>query len=241
MKIAICDDERWYCKKLCREVEEIFLEWKEPVELYVYFDGESLEEAHQKYLFTIILLDVDLGKENGFEVAKSIQSVTKYCKIIFLSNHEEWVQDAFKVHAYRYLYKSRDYKAELEEAIRSACEELREDRRILVAKKDKKICKVQLKQIIYVESLGDEICIHLNNVKETKDDYVITGMSMKQLEGLLDDRFFRCHYQYIINYQYMKDYKKDCIIMDNLNVIPLARARRKKFLKKYQEYLLNEE
>ena len=137
MKIAICDDEKLYCEKLYREIKELTLQWKNLKEIFVCYDGSSLEEAHKKYIFDIILLDVDLGKDNGFEVAKYVRNISKHCKIIFLSNHEEWVQDAFKVHAYRYIYKSKDCEDGLKEAIQSAYKELQQDKYILIPQKDK--------------------------------------------------------------------------------------------------------
>lgn len=231
MRIAICDDEKIFCEKLYMQVKRIFQNLGKDVEVSVFYDGRTLKQKNHEQVYDIIFLDVELKDENGFSIAKDIGQ-QYHSKIIFISNHEEWVQEAFKVHAQRYLYKTQVSDENLKEAIISCIREMNDNTYISVILKNKKVKKIKMKDIVYIESLGDDLCIHKQN------EYMIAKGTLKKMETILDNRFGRCHHQYIVNYQYIDDYNKSQLFMTDCAVLPLSRAKKKEFLEAFQNYLL---
>ena len=231
MRIAICDDEKIFCKSIWRFLNQYFARRERMVSLSAFFNGKALIREHEKEKFDLVFLDVEMPEENGFAVAKQLLAQHGECKIIFLTNHEEWVREAFKVRAYRYLYK-KQWEFETEEALRELLEEMDDRQGLFVISDDRKNVFFRFHDIIYMESLGDFSCIY------TKDARVIVRASLKKMELELDHRFYRCHNQYIVNFQFIMDYEKRTIRLKDQTEIPLARARKKKFLEAFHQYLM---
>ena len=104
LKIAICDDEQTYLDILEDECLR-FLECRnQKAQIFCFQRGKALLSSEDE--FDIILLDVELPDMDGFSVAEEWKNLQRPGKIIFITSHDEWVQRAFKVQAFRYLYKS---------------------------------------------------------------------------------------------------------------------------------------
>lgn len=103
LKIAICDDEQTYLDILEDECLR-FLECRnQKAQIFCFQRGKALLSSEDE--FDIILLDVELPDMDGFSVAEEWKNLQRPGKIIFITSHDEWVQRAFKVQAFRYLYK----------------------------------------------------------------------------------------------------------------------------------------
>ena len=73
LNIAICDDDILMTGKMEMLVQNIGRRNFVPIEMEVFWSGESLVEAVAKEsCFDIIYLDIEMGREDGISTAKKI-------------------------------------------------------------------------------------------------------------------------------------------------------------------------
>lgn len=99
MKIAICDDEQVMMEHIC----ELVKQYRPDYMVELYGCGEALLEDAQ--LYDLIFLDIEMPSINGMEVAENLRKMQYSGEIIFLTGYMEYIQEAFKVRAFRYLQK----------------------------------------------------------------------------------------------------------------------------------------
>lgn len=73
--------------------------------------------------------------------------------------------------------------------------------------------KILLNDIIYIKSLEDYCEIHL------ADKRYIVHFTLKSFEEMLDQRFYRCHRQYIVNTDKINRIENINIYCGNKNII----------------------
>lgn len=227
LKIAICDDEQTYLDILEDECLR-FLECRnQKAQIFCFQRGEDLLSSEDE--FDIILLDVELQDMDGFSVAEEWKNLQRPGKIIFITSHDEWVQRAFKVQAFRYLYKSGSGQ-ELLEALEDALKDMNDNEGIVLEGKEESRF-VFFREIRWIEALGDEIAVFLVG------GHLIVRLSLKKIEGCLDERFQRIHKGYIINFQFVEHYYKERLVLFCGKEFQISKRKQKEVKKHYFEYI----
>ena len=77
--ICICDDEKQQRNMLNKIITREMDLWGYPYQIKEYSSGESLvyNLEHENYYIDIIFLDIELGKSNGVDIAKTIRKHSK--------------------------------------------------------------------------------------------------------------------------------------------------------------------
>lgn len=164
-------------------------------------------EAIQNNQVDLLFLDIQMPKLDGIEFLKSLPSPPK---VIFTTAYREYAIEAFEVDAVDYLLKpipfSRFLKAvgkayqhlqlqtgTIPADVEAPSSELGSMESIFV-RADKKMVKIMLKDILYIESLKDYVLIHL------PDKRIITKQKISYLEEKLpDDQFLRIHRSFLVS------------------------------------------
>lgn len=106
MNIAICDDEEHYISKIKELVTKCYIDCKKPV-FYEYKSGEDFLLDYEPKKYDIIVLDIEMDRLSGLDVAKQIRKSDSTVIIAFLTSHQEFAVDGYEVNAYRYLLKGQ--------------------------------------------------------------------------------------------------------------------------------------
>ena len=128
MDIAICDDEKIFREQII----SYLLKYNNKFNIFEYYNGYDLLESEK--IFDIIFLDIEMDNINGMIVAEKLRERGVSSIIIFFTSHHEYVHDAFKVKAFRFLNKPID-KVKLVEAILDAETEILNTEKIIISKK----------------------------------------------------------------------------------------------------------
>ena len=105
-----------------------------------------------------------------------------------------------------------------------------ENKRFFIEKNDEGVFKINLSDILYIETVGRNTRIH------TKERVILSYHSMKEHEAYLDKSFFRCHRGFIINLAYVKETIDSDIILNDRTVISLSKYRKKEFKEALLDY-----
>ena len=225
ISVAICDDD----KKVTHEIYERLSYLRAEYSISLFYSAEELLRSGKK--FDLFFLDIELPGLNGMELAKQIRKSSKNTYIIFLTNHSEYIAEAFKVRAYRFLVKPIEQE-ELVESITQLELEIFKDEKILI-KSDDKTDLINIDDIICIEAFGDGSIIYTTvSNKES-------NRSLKfWTENLPTEHFYRVHKTFLVSYKYVKTIEKKSLVMYRLNnPIPISRRNYSDFKKSFIEYI----
>ena len=106
LQIAICDDNRADGQMMKALLSESLQIMGEPGCCHIFQNGKALEyEVEDGQDFDLLFLDIELGDEDGFLLAKRLQSSLPASLLIFVSSYEKYVYDSFKLQPFRFLPK----------------------------------------------------------------------------------------------------------------------------------------
>ena len=225
LKIAVCDDEI----NLAQIVKQKILKFRENEEIDLFTSGEELLSSSLDY--NIIFLDIEMPKQDGMQVAKSLLERGYEGQIVFLTSHSEFIQEAFKVKAYRYLFKPINDN-QMREVLTSAEAELAETRVMITVNKDR-VESVRVKDIIYLEAARNKTFLVLKN-GETE-----CNRPMKEIfEMLGSSEFIQIHKSYVVSLRYIKKIgQKNLQLEGVIPELPLSRRKKAEVEEKYLQYV----
>lgn len=197
----------------------------------------------------LIFTDINMPDLNGLDFIRSLPARPM---VIFTTAYSEFAIEGFRLDAVDYLLKPFSF-ADFSRAAAKAYSlyELRQaavpglqtpattastpepaapkEKEYLSVKADYKVSLVKISDIVYLESEGEYVRIHL------ADHTTITTLfRLKNMETTLpSDRFMRVHRSYIVNLQRIRSYVKGRIFLDDTEEVPIGENYRDAF----QQYI----
>lgn len=113
-RIAVCDDDERFLNNLCRKTEECLTETGlvrgSDFEIEAFCEAAPLKDRllESETTCQLLLLDVELDKENGMELARTLRRSQITCSIIYITSHRDYVFDCFDTQPLWYLLKPLD-------------------------------------------------------------------------------------------------------------------------------------
>ena len=172
LKIIVCDDEVVQ-QRIIRALLEKYLKENEiQAELKFYASGrECLLEKGELMDTDIFLLDIFMPELNGIDIARELKNMGAEGKIIFITGGNDYITEAFEIHAFSYIQKPVEYE-KFAKVMHSVLKCLEKARYMdIVADREKR--RIYLADIVYVETLGRRLLIHM------KDEELETYLSVK--------------------------------------------------------------
>lgn len=223
MRIAVCDDDPMELQKITSTLlQYAALHQKEAdIAVYAYPDGDSLLGGAKRLGgFSLMILDILMPGMNGMELAREIRDGGDPGKIIFLTSSPEYAVDSYRVGAFYYLLKPF-LQEELFSILHKALHAIGEERgSSIMLKQGAKLTKVELRELIYVESANHNVLFHIKSI-----DVISSFGSLNDYENTLlaDGRFVRCHKSFIVNMDFVKSVTNKEFILTDGQLIPISR------------------
>lgn len=232
MNCIIVDDE-----PLAREAIEILVEKTHDLTLLGSFNSAtSASKFMQDAEVGLVFLDIQMPGINGIEFAKTIPKETF---VIFTTAFSEFATDSYEVDAIDYLIKpvklerfqkgvnkaQAYYKLFNADYTTTNIENITDD--YFFVKADRKIFKIDFKDILFIEGLKDYVVMHTENQK------VITAMNIKTIyEQLPKSMFVRVSKSYIINAKQIDSVDNNTVYIGK-NEIPIGNIYRDFFFTEF--------
>lgn len=173
MKVAVCDDNREFCEKERTTIKDVFKQYfqGEDCQVDIYNDGQTIISNYSDNAYDMVFLDLELGDENGFDIAEQIVLMNNDAIIIFVTSHENLVYEAFRFRPLGYIVKDRfdreftrmmvkivDKLIKMRQVIELGGEKFYVDRVVSIATQKRKICVKSLKgEILLVDSYSKHV------------------------------------------------------------------------------------
>lgn len=233
IKCLIVDDEPMARDVIRRYIEKVPVlqlagECGNAIDALVFLHNEQVD---------LIFLDIRMPHLTGTDFVKSLRNVPK---IIFTTAHKEYALDGYELDAVDYLLKpirfdrflravSKAFPQKNEELNESSQLSFPQDKRnsqdFIYLKADRKMIKVMLDEIIFIESARDYLKVHNDN------GTIITRQTISSIEAMLsDNEFIRIHRSYIISIKKIKSFTHETVELENTE-LPIGKFYLNSFLR----------
>ena len=95
MLIGIVEDDVHYLELLQKKIND-YKDEEDQIRCYFNVQSFNDELVSQKLEFDILLLDIELGNENGIDLALMVNEVTPYTQIIYITAYMQYVSDVYQ-------------------------------------------------------------------------------------------------------------------------------------------------
>ncbi len=228
-KCIIVDDEPPATRILEKYVEQVsFLE-----RVATFNDSLKSLEFLNTHTVDLILLDIQMPQLTGLQLSKII---SKDIKIIFTTAYPDFALEGFELSALDYLVKpiafERFYQAvsKLQSGPKQEIQPSNSVDFIFIKTDGKnKFVKLFLKDILYIESLQNYICIH------TLEQQFITHSSLRNvLESLPQDDFVQTHKSYVVALKQIESTDNFSVFINNKE-LPIGATYKDDFFKRIDQ------
>lgn len=182
----------------------------------------------------LVFLDINMPEITGLSFARSM---TRDIKIIFTTAYREYAVDGFDLQAVDYLLKPISFERLLQainkymqERGAKLAEDLNKqqdkDDASFFVRSDRKMIRINLQDIMFVESLSDYIKIHM------QEKTVVTRETLTSLEAMLPHRdFIRIHRSYLVSISHIESFTSETVVVDK-HELPISRSHKEEVLRR---------
>lgn len=222
-KIAICDDENSVCTEIDSIIQDYGRQHLIEFETEIFFSGEILKNHLREERFDIIFLDIELSGAGGVEIGQFVrhQMEDEITQIVFISSKAKYAMELFKVRPLDFFLKPISEKR-LREALTEAIRLINRGNQLFEYSVGKTIHRIPYKEILYFKSEGKKIKIVFAN--EVREFYGKLKHVIKRMES---QEFLYIHKSYLVNPNYVAEYKYDFVKMTNNEILSISQANRK--------------
>ena len=187
----------------------------------------------------LIFVDINMPDLNGVDF---VRALTDRPMVVFTTAYSEYAIDGFKLDAVDYLLKPFSF-ADFSRAAAKANSlyELRQgrlpaqpdsdseatpkDREYISVKADYKVSLVRIADIVYIESEGEYVRMHLCD-----GSTITTLFRLKNMEAALpSEQFMRVHRSYIVNLRAIRSYVRGRIFLSDTEYVPIGENYKEAF------------
>ncbi|MCV2487360.1 LytTR family DNA-binding domain-containing protein [Flavobacterium sp. SH_e] len=182
----------------------------------------------------VIFLDIQMPQLTGLQLSKII---SKNIKVIFTTAYPDFALEGFELNAVDYLLKPISF-----ERFYQAVSKLNSEPKIEISNQNNlpdflfiktdgknKFQKVFLRDVLYVESLQNYVCIH------TEKQQIITHSSLKNvIESLPENEFIQIHKSYVVSLKHVESTDNFSVFI-NGKELPIGATFKDAFFDKIEE------
>lgn len=167
--------------------------------LGMYGNAEDARMVMDEQELDLIFLDINLPEESGWDFA---QSVPRHIQLIFTTAYPDYALESYELNALDYLLKpiaEARLKKALDKAVHHFQEKLQPTGIVppndhIFVKADRKLFRLELSDIQYIEAMKDYVMIH------TKEKKLMVAMNIKTIFNQLPNTdFVRINKSYVVN------------------------------------------
>lgn len=228
MNIAICDDEKIYRDEIEYLVNEYFSGKNFDYDCKQFCYGKELAEDEQVY--DIVFLDIEMEEMSGIETAKALNKKNRHTVIFIITAYHKYLDDAMDLNVFRYIDKPVDkdrFFKGLDKAIA-----LINNNDITFKTAENELITISKNDIICVEVMKKKVTV------STVDGDFVAREKMDFFRNSLTASYFAIpHKSYIINFNYVKKFKRDEIELKGNHIIAIAPKKQAEIKKHFVAFI----
>lgn len=230
--IFLCDDDSRFLSDLTSKVKEILPD----SEITEFSDGFRLLEALPDKSCDILLLDIDMPKLSGLDIAAQLSHIagqrSQIPLLVFVTSHDELVYNSLQFHPFGFVRKGH-MAAELLRLLQDCVRELASHERHFCFHTAGADVKLSLDEICYFESEGNYIRLSADTGEYRLRD------TMTAIENALSDSgFIRIHKGFLVNQAVVRRLTPEEAELKNGVRLPIGRKYAESAKKQLMRYMM---
>lgn len=243
IKCIAIDDEPLALRQLSKYMERI-----DDLEVVALCNSaHSAENVLGEKEVDVMFVDINMPDLSGVDFVRGLENPPM---VIFTTAYSEYAIEGFKLDAVDYLLKPFSFddfqravgkarsllelqrlrEEQITSSVDTSAQGTSENNDCISIKADYKVSLVKYADIIYIESVGEYVRLHL-----TSGSSIMTLLRLKNIESALpSDRFMRVHRSYIVNLGHVTGYARGRVYLDNEEYVPISINYRDQF-REYME------
>ena len=222
-RIAVCEDD-----SPSRDFEtKLINNWAQKSAVNVSIDSYSsaenfLFESEDRLEYDLLLLDIQMGKMNGVELARVLRKRGFSGALVFLTGVKDYAIEGYEVGAVRYLLKpikEEDFFKTLS-LVYADFDKHKED--IFVLQTGNELCKIEYSRIVYIEARGHYVFLCASDTASCRQWKGSFGSVSESFEA---HDFFCLRRGLLVNLDHVQKINRTECLMDNGEIIPIARGK----------------
>ena len=197
----------------------------------------------------LLFMDIHLADGDSFRIFDAVEVTAP---VVFTTAYDQYALEAFRVNSIDYLLKPFSF-ADFNRSVTKAQslyellayrktqgdvpapEATPRDREYISIKADYKTTLVRISDIVYLESEGEYVRLHLDD-RST----ITTLFRLKNMEAALpSEMFMRVHRSYIVNLQRIRSYVKGRVFISDSEYVPIGENYREAFQRYIEAHYQN--
>lgn len=229
LRVAICDDEKYFREEIKRLVEQYLKEKKIIFCIDLFTSGlEFCSDDNNLQQYDIIFLDIGMKEMNGMETAYAIREKNQNVDIVFITIMMDYALEGYRVDAVRYILKD-DLESLLPECMDTILQKKQEKEMEFPFVGGKR--KVLLKEILFIESKSHQLWF------ERTRENLYMYCQINDLELILSNYdFVRTHQSFLVNLVHIEKINNYLLYLSNGAEIPVTKQRYAKVKEQYLSY-----
>lgn len=193
-------------------------------------------EVLQREEIDLLFLDINMPKLTGLSLLKTLRQKPN---VIITTAYPEYAVEGFELEVVDYLLKPFS----LERFLQAVMKVRKKDTALLQAtvapaeqtdpvlfiKSDKKIIRLPMNTIRYVEAYGNYIKIYAPQM-------LLTAQTLTEFLGKLPSQYLRAHKSFVVNFDYLKLIDGNQIVLQDDTKLSIGKSYRKKVLEYIESY-----
>ena len=225
MRIALCDWDTSFNKKMKNIIYKYAEETKIELVVDCYNSGEKLLKS--KYEYNIVFLGYQLEGINGLETAKLLRKNFFDISIVFVSEYTDFVFESFEVNPYRFLVKPVSPKS-IYKTLNHFFDKFIKNNCLWIKSRDNTFC-LNTGEIYFLEADNKHCYIHL------KEETFSCNKTMAKVYSSLPKRnFSKINRAFVVNLDYVQKYNTKELYLKNNENLTIGRNFLKSFKQDYR-------
>jgi len=221
--IWLCDDEPIFLEHAAACLQRVFSDKQIDCETTAFTNAKSLLNALQTSSPDLILIDLVLKNEDGYQLADEICKQAVQAELVFITNYPERIADAFAYRPIGFMPKPIDTHSLCPIVDRFLFFYQQKHATYTVSTRSIEM-HIPIADILYFESISHKILLHTS----TQPDPILFSEKLDHIEQTLSPyHFIRCHKSFLVNAQSISfiDRKALQLHLCSGNIIPISRRQ----------------
>lgn len=229
MRIAICDDNL----SVVNEIRDLLCEYSAnksvDFDIECFDDGNALLSSDSS--FHIAVLDVEMPGVDGITLGEKLREQNQQIVLIYLTAHSQYLDSALNLNAARFFQKPID-RQRFFSGIDNALQRIDSTSINVYVRDNNSQIRIPADSIIYVE------IDHRKTKLVTTDNTYLTNHNLDYYKDkLVSSLFTMPHKSYIVNMNYVTEYRHNEIVLDDKYKVPVSRTRQAAFRETFIRFM----
>ena len=237
LNIAICDDEMTDIEILKESISRYNIATNNNIITSSFTSSQHLISDFSEHSYDLVLLDIEMPKINGIELARYLREIDDDLFIVFTTSYPKYMHDSFEVQPFQFLTKPIEYDAVFKLFNDIIAKVERSSKNIVIVDAENEKHFVTLKDILFISSMKE----NKSHVRyQLSNGELISKGTLSDIENKLAARgFISPSRGFLVNVNHIKTINANNIILNDDYKIPVSRRRAKDLHQIYSQFIID--